>query len=77
MRVGKAIELFVAMGCVLREITPDDNPDLTRPIRFLYNPETDEFVSVLDYEDDEFLPPSELENWERRLGMEVRKGKPN
>jgi hypothetical protein len=32
------------------------------------------FVSLRDLEDDDRLPPSEVENWERRLGMTIPKG---
>lgn len=72
MRVGQAIELFTAMGCVLNQLPGHlEGPDGAHPIRFLYSPETDDFVSLLNYENDEWIPPSELDNWERRLGMTI------
>ena len=73
--VRQLVELFVQMGCVLNEMPGHlEGPDGSHPIRYLYSPETDDFVSLLNYEDDEYVPPSELANWERRLGMEVPKG---
>ncbi len=76
IKVGKAIELFTAMGCVLNELPGHlEGPGGELPVGYLYSPETDDFVSLLDYEDDEWLPPSELENWERRLGVIIPKGK--
>lgn len=66
------------MGCVLNQ----PNAYLTGPdgkfaIRFLYSEETDDFVSLNNYADDEQVPPSEVENWERRLGVKIPKGKPD
>jgi hypothetical protein len=46
-------------------------------VRYLYSPVTDDFVSLSDLADDEILPPSEIESWERRLGIEVPKGQTN
>ena len=72
--MGKLIELFTAMGCELHTL-----PDLlhdqngSHRVRFLYNPETEGFVSLRDLEDDDTLPPSEVENWERRLEVEIPK----
>ncbi len=75
LRVGKAIELFTMMGAVLGSLPGHlDGPDGRRPIRYLYSAETDDFVSLNGYEDDELLPPSELENWQRRLGIEIPTG---
>jgi hypothetical protein len=60
------------MGCVLNEVPGHlERPDGIHPIRYLYSPETDDFVSLLNYDNDEFIPPSEVENWERRLGFKV------
>lgn len=72
--VGKLIELFTAMGCTLGELPglPHD-PD-PRRVRYLYSPETDDFVSLSDLSDDDVLPPSQIENWERRLGVAIPKG---
>ncbi len=75
LRVGKLIELFTAMGCTLGELpgTLGDPANHWR-VRFLYSPETDDFVSLSDLDDDDILPASEVENWERRLGIEIPKG---
>lgn len=63
------------MGCVLNTLDQHlEGPDGKHPIRYLYSPDADDFVSLLNYEDDEKIPPSEVANWERRLGMEIPKG---
>ena len=72
--LSQLVELFTAMGCVLSE--PDahvEGPDGKHPVRFLYNPETEGFASLNSYDDDERIPPSEVENWERRLGVDIPK----
>ncbi|MBV8449932.1 MAG: hypothetical protein JO357_16910 [Hyphomicrobiales bacterium] len=79
LSVGKLIELFTAMGCVLSElpgtlIYKDGAP---RKIRYLYSPEADDFVSLGDLDDGDRLPPSEVESWERRLGIQIPKGADN
>lgn len=74
-RVGELIALFTAMGCELHELNRQvDNADFGRLVRFLYNPENECFVSLSDLADDELLPPSEVENWERRLDISIPKG---
>jgi hypothetical protein len=65
--------LFVAMGCVLDELHDDLRDPRSDPIRYLYSPVTNDFVSLLGYEYDERIPPSEVANWERRLGVEIPK----
>lgn len=74
--VGKLRELFVAMSCEYRELegafVEDDGAK--RKIRFLYSREQDDFVSLSDYADDERVPWSEVENWERRLGVTIPRG---
>lgn len=78
LTIGKAIELFTAMGCVLNELPEHlEGPDGKHPVRYLYSSETNDFVSLLNYEDGELIPPSELDNWERRLGMTVPRGNLN
>lgn len=73
--VGKLIELFTAMGCELGELpNPISGPDGDYRVRYLYNPETDSFISLSDLHDDDRLPPSEVDAWERRLGLVVPKG---
>ena len=69
-KIGKLIELAVAMGCELRELPGKfTTPDGSYQIRYLYSPHTDDFVSLSDLGDDESVPPSELASWERRLGI--------
>jgi hypothetical protein len=71
-KLSDLIEFFVLNGCVLNELPGHlEGPDGAHPIRYLYSPLTDDFVSLLNYENDEFIPPSEIENWERRLGYEL------
>ena len=56
------------MGCILNELLGHlEGPDGVHPIRYLYSPKTDDFVSLLNYENYELIPPHEAENWERRL----------
>jgi hypothetical protein len=74
LTVGKLIELFVAMGCELHELSGKlHGPMGSHRVRFLYNPEADDFVSLSDLADDERIPPSEVESWERRLQLEIPK----
>ncbi len=74
--VQRLIELFTAMGCEVRTLTGTlAGPDGAHNVRYLYNPESGGFVSLSDLADDERLPPSEIDNWERRLGLEVPRGK--
>jgi hypothetical protein len=68
------ITFFVYNGCVLEELPGHlEGPDGEHAIRYLYSPKTDDFVSLLNYENDEFIPESEVQNWERRLGFELPK----
>jgi hypothetical protein len=78
LKVGKLIELFVAMGCELHNLPGDImGPDGTYKVRFLLNPITRTFVSLSDLDNDEMLPPSEIAYWERRLKMSIPKGGTN
>ena len=78
LTVGKLIELFTAMGCVVGELPGElIGPDGPRRVRYLHSPMTDDFVSLSDLEDDERIPPSEVDNWERRLGVTVPRGNAN
>jgi hypothetical protein len=71
-KLSDLIHFFVLMGCVRHEVPRHlEGPDGINPIRFLYSPKTNDFVSLLNYEDDEYLPPSEIKNWERRLGFKL------
>lgn len=75
LTVAQLVELFTAMGCSLNEPgTVLAGPDGTYPIRFIYSDVTDDFVSLNSYDNDERVPPSEVENWERRLGVTIPKG---
>ena len=75
LKVGKVIELFVAMGCTLGEVPGlMHGPHGSWRVRYLYNPDKDDFVPLSDLADDEYLSPTELANWERRLGVVIPKG---
>jgi hypothetical protein len=68
------IDLFVASGCELGELPGHvASPAGIHRVRYLYSPVTDAFVSLSDYDDGEHIPPSEVANWERRLGLEIPK----
>lgn len=45
---------------------PLEGPDGAHPIRYLYCSLKNDFVSLFNDENDGFIPPSEIENWERR-----------
>ena len=67
------------MGCELREtktLLADADGNM-RTIVFLYSDITDDFVSLRDYEDDERVSWIEVENWERRLGVQIPRGAAN
>lgn len=59
-------------GCVL-QILPGhlEGTDGAYPIRYLYNPDTDDFASLSNLDDDDSVPQSTYENWERRLGFKL------
>jgi major membrane immunogen (membrane-anchored lipoprotein) len=62
------------MGCELHKLEGRiKTQDADYEVRFLYSPEADDFVSLSDLADNERIPPSEIENWERRLGVEIPK----
>jgi hypothetical protein len=72
--IRQLIDLFIAMGCTLGELPGRiQGPHGTTPVRYLYSPITNDFVSLSDYDDGEHVPPSEVANWERRLGLEIPK----
>lgn len=63
------------MGCEERRtnqarIEAEDGQSV-EGVRYLFNPETGGFVPISDLEDDESIPWSEVETWERRLGLKV------
>jgi hypothetical protein len=74
LTVGKLIELFTLMGCRLGELRGEiEGPDGSRKVRHLYNPDSDDFVSLRDYPDDKQVPPGEVSSWERRLKLKIPK----
>jgi hypothetical protein len=75
LSVGKLVELFTAMGCVLHDLPGRlIQPGKSYKVRYLYSPVTGDFVSLGGLADDDIMPPSEIENWERRLGIDIPKG---
>jgi hypothetical protein len=71
-KVQNLIEFFVLNGCVLNELPSHlEGPDGAYPVRYLFNPETDEFVSLSNLDNDDIIPESIFKNWERRLGIKL------
>jgi len=73
-KVGDLIAAFTRLGCEVRYTRvvvylDQSTGQPSDPVRFLHNPKTGGFVPIGDLEDDERVPPSEVENWERRLGV--------
>lgn len=63
------------MGCVVAKLPGHlETPEGLLGVRYLYSPLTDDFVSLSDLDNDDIVPPSVLEGWERRLGIEIPKG---
>ena len=72
--IRELIDLFTAMGCELHDLEGHiEGPDGKRRVRFLYNPENDGIASLSDYDDDDSVPPSVAENWERLLDITIPK----
>jgi hypothetical protein len=62
--VGQLIEFFVFNGCVLNELPWHlEGPDGEHPVRYLYSPVTDDFVSLGGLDNSDLIPPSIYENW--------------
>jgi hypothetical protein len=79
-KVRDLIAVFLQMGCELRRTirTQARTPVGLEigDVRYLFNPENGRFLQVDDDLDDEDrVPPSVVENWERRLGIEIPKPK--
>lgn len=75
MKVGRAIELFVAMGCELHALRPHVRDlDEETVVRFLYNPETSRFASLAELEDDDRVSDAQLSYWELDLGVTIPRG---
>jgi hypothetical protein len=71
-KVQDLIEFFVLNGCVLNDLPGHlEGPDGAHPVRFLYNPETDDFVSLSNLNNEDMIPESIYRNWERRLGFKL------
>ena len=74
-RVGEIVSLFLQMGCeeqfTRRTKVEDGDGEAVEAVRYLLNPETGGFMPIGDLEDDESVPWSEVESWERRLGLLV------
>jgi hypothetical protein len=71
--LGKVIECFVLSGCHLfdgPEIIGDHD---TYRIRYLYNPETDQYANLGRLDNDDWVLPEEVRGWERDLGIEIPK----
>lgn len=76
-KVSKIIGLFVAMGCEVRHsdgIGALHGPDGRVHFRFLYCLETDGIASLSGYDDDDFVPHEQVENWQRLLGVDIPLG---
>jgi hypothetical protein len=74
--IKDVVAAFLARGCELRHTSHVTYLDGTTgepvdPIPFLFNPATKGFMPLDDFEDDERIPPSEVETWERRLGISL------
>lgn len=70
--VGEIIRLFQMMGCeVSTSKDPIIGPDGPFYIRFLYNPEQETMLPLRGLADDEWIPPSIVDNWERVLEVVI------
>jgi hypothetical protein len=72
LQVSKLIAKAVQQGCIirfsnLRLVTPSG----IIPIKYLYNPANNGRFDLTDYDGDEFMVASEIENAERRLGIKL------
>lgn len=74
-RVSEVISLFIGMGCELRtassSVQLNDGESFTP--RYLIAPDKSNFVQIDYLNDDEFIFESEIEYWERRLGVSIPK----
>lgn len=72
--VAHVVDLFCQMGCELHCMQPHihgDNGPYT--VRYLMNVETEGMVSIGAFADDDRVPISDIEYWERRLDVEIPK----
>jgi len=62
------------MGCSPQEFPGEEVEAFgSWTVCYLYSPDTDAFISLVDFAMDDYLAPSTLESWERALGMEIPK----
>jgi hypothetical protein len=73
--VKAILDLFVQMGCELRVAESDPRSDTGEisNLRYLFNPQSGNFVAIVDLGDDEFVSAGEVAFWERRLGVTIPK----
>ena len=73
LRVRDAVFLFVGMGCEPRSLPGQmiDSDGTEWQVRYLYNPDNGNYVSMSDLGPDDSIGPDEIESWERRLGMKI------
>ena len=72
LQVSELIAKAVHQGCIirfskLRLVTPTG----MIPIKYLYNAANNGRFDLTDYDGDEFMVASEIENAERRLGIKL------
>jgi hypothetical protein len=72
LQVSELIARAIQQGCIirfsnLRLVTPDG----LIPIKFLYNAANKGRFDLTDYDGDEYLVASEIENAQRRLGIKL------
>ncbi len=79
-KVAKIVALFQMMGCEVRHsdsIGELHGPDGQVRFRFLYCPDTERFASLSGYDDDDIVPQTQVENWQRMLEIDIPLGEPN
>lgn len=76
--VAAIIDLFVAAGCkynIAEDFVESVDGD-SFGVAYLINPATDAFVAMVDLAPDEFVSEWEVESWERRLGITIKRPPP-
>lgn len=72
-RVREVLDVFVQMGCdlnVAEDNIVDEDGDVSN-VRYLVDPSSGRFVPVVDLSDGDYVSSSEVDNWERRLGITI------
>ena len=78
LTLREIVSLFVQMGCTVNDLDAEiEGPDGSHCVRYLYSPVTKDFASLSDFDDEDRIPWSVVEGWERRLGVEIPKGNLN